>query len=66
MTIAEQLARAAQALEQIGSHKNSAPANGETAPSSSTVASPALSPAPAGSLSAELIRTDGLLRYGRG
>ena len=62
MTIAEQLRRAAEAVEQIGSGKNTASVNGKAAHSSS----PVLSPAPADSLSAELLRTNGLLRYGRG
>lgn len=55
MTIAEQLNRAAEALEQIDTGKN-------------TVVSkpvPTASAAPVGSLSAELLRSDGLLRYGR-
>lgn len=55
MTIAEQLSRAAEALEQIDTGKNTV--------TSKAVA--AASPAPAGSLSAELLRSDGLLRYGR-
>lgn len=55
MTIAEQLSRAAEALEQIGAEKNT------------VVLKPVstASPAPVGSLSAELLRNDGLLRYGR-
>lgn len=52
MTIAEQLKRAAQALEEIDSNTNAAQETGIS------------SPAPAGSLSAELLRADGLLRYG--
>lgn len=57
MTIAEQLSRAAQALEQIDPTKNTAAPNGNITHSPS--------PAPAGSLSAELLRSDGFLRYGR-
>ena len=56
MTIAEQLKRAACALEQIDSGTSAAPAKGES--------SPATSPAPVGSLSAALLRSDGLLGYG--
>ncbi len=70
LSIAEQLKRAAEALEQIGCAENTAASNGSasrSAPSASSPApSPASSPAPAGSLSAELIRGDGVLRYGRG
>lgn len=55
MTIAEQLNRAAEALEQIGAEEN--------AVVSKPV--PTASPAPAGSLSAELLRSDGLLRSSR-
>ncbi len=54
MTIAEQLSRAAEALDQIGTGKDTV----------TSEAVPAASPAPVGSLSAELLRTDGLLRYG--
>lgn len=61
MTIAEQLERAAEALEQMGPRENAASTNGNAAHSST-----ASSLAPAGSLSAELIRTDGVLRCGRG
>ncbi len=55
MTIAEQLSRAAAALEQIGA--------GENTVVSRPVAT--ASPAPVGSLSAELLRSDGLLRSSR-
>ncbi len=58
MTIAEQLKRAADALEDIDCRREDTAAAGQAAPQSS--------PAPAGSLSAELVRTDGLLRYGAG
>lgn len=55
MTIVEQLSRAAEALEQIDTGKNTV----------TSEAVPTTSPAPPGSLSAELLRSDGLLRYGR-
>ena len=54
LTIAEQLQRATEALEAINSREKNA----------SPTVSRASSPAPAGSLSAALLRTDGLLRYG--
>ena len=56
MTIAEQLKRAADALEQIDSGTRAAPSSGKSLA--------AASPAPVGSLSAALLRSDGLLRYG--
>ena len=55
LTIAEQLKRAAAALDEIDSGNKVVAANGRSAPSAT--------PAPAGSLSAELLRTDGLIRY---
>lgn len=55
MTIAEQLSRAAEALDRIDTGKNTV--------TSKAVA--AASPAPVGSLSAELLRSDGLLRSSR-
>lgn len=54
MSIAEQLKRAAEALELIDSRKKT------TSPATSQ----SKSPAPTGSLSAALQRTDGLLRTG--
>lgn len=65
MTIAEMLNRAAQALDEIDTEKNKTPANGGLLRSAAQPASSNASAAPAGSLSAELLRSDGLLRYGR-